>query len=549
MSGSTSRTARPGRLPSLFGRPGCQSVSKLHLNFKDRIGIVADISSVIAAHGLNIIAMEVVQKEGCAHIFLEIDHGKGACPREDILTMLAVFTDLLEISFIDALPHEKQSNLLRIVLDNIDESIVAVDGKGCITLMNSVAKNNFKCATEDIVGRYIRELPLPDYSILDCLSGERYNNIKRNVIFGKKRLQYFATGRPIMDATGGVMGAVEIAKDAQEIQNLAKAMYDPDRISFGDIMGTSAPLRQVLSVAEKIASTDAIITIRGESGTGKDLLAQAIHTASGCTGQFVAINCAAVPDTLLESELFGYVGGAFSGAKKEGRPGLFEAARDGTVFLDEISEMPLAAQAKILRLIQSRRLRRLGDGRELTVNARIITATNRNLEELVEKRLFREDLYYRINVLPLHIPPLRERPGDILVLAEHFLFLLASKLGKDLMSFDATAKDKLMQHHWPGNVRELKNVVERAAILCDLNQISAEFILLVHELGRDSLAKVEQAGLDLGRQSLKIALGHYERSLLKTALDGRKSLRQVARNLGISHTALRNKLKKHQLET
>jgi transcriptional regulator of aroF, aroG, tyrA and aromatic amino acid transport len=524
-------------------------MSRLLLNFKDRIGIVADVSSVIATHGLNIIAMEVVQKEGCAHVFLEIDNKNGVCPREDILTMLAVFTDLLEISFIDALPHEKQSNLLRIVLDNIDESILAVDGKGCITLINSVAQNNFKCTTEDAVGRHIRDLPLPDYSILECLSGVRYNNVKKNVIFGKKRLQYFATGRPILDASGGVMGAVEIAKDAQEIQNLAKSLCDPEQISFGDIMGTSAPLRQVISVAEKIASTDAIITIRGESGTGKDLLAQAIHTGSGGKGQFVAINCAAVPESLLESELFGYVGGAFSGAKKEGRPGLFEVARDGTVFLDEISEMPLGAQAKILRLIQSRRLRRLGDGRELTVNARIITATNRNLEELVEKRLFREDLYYRINVLPLHIPPLRERPGDILELAEHFLFLLASKLGKDLVSFDAAAKEKLLRHHWPGNVRELKNVVERAAILCDSNQIGAKSILLVHELGRDSLTTGERPDLDLGRQSLKAALACYEQSLLKTALDGRKSLRQVARNLGISHTALLNKLKKHQMET
>jgi transcriptional regulator of aroF, aroG, tyrA and aromatic amino acid transport len=523
-------------------------MSKLHLNFKDRIGIVADISSVIATHGLNIISMEVVQKEGCAHVFLEIDHVKGACPREDILTMLAVFTDLLEISFIEALPHEKQSNLLRIVLDNIDESIIAVDGKGRITLMNSVAKGNFKCEQQEVIGRHIHDLPLPDYSILECLTGVRYNNVKKNISLGKKRLQYFSTGRPILDAGGRVLGAVEISKDAQDIQNLAKAMYDPDQISFSDIVGTSAALRQVLAVADKIAATDAIITIRGESGTGKDLLAQAIHTGSGRSGSFVAINCAAVPEALLESELFGYVGGAFSGAKKEGRPGLFEVAGDGTVFLDEISEMPLAAQAKILRLIQSRRLRRLGDGREVSVNARIITATNRNLEELVEKRLFREDLYYRINVLPLHIPPLRERAEDILALAEHFLFQLASKLGKDLMSFDATAKAKLTRHHWPGNVRELKNVVERAAILCESSQIGAESILLVHELGRDSLTRERHPDLESGIQDLKAALGQYERTLLQAALKGQKSIRQVAKTLGISHTALLHKLKKHGLE-
>ena len=523
-------------------------MSKLHLNFRDRIGIVADISSVIAGHGLNIVAMEVVQEAGCAHVFLEIDHGEKVCPREEILAMLAAFTDLLEITFIDALPHEKQAQLLRTVLDNVDESILAVDTAGRVTLINSVARNYFRCADEDVVGRHVRELSLPGDSILRCLGGERYNNVKKSVLHGKKRLQYVAAGRPILDAAGGVTGAVEIVRDAQEIRNMAKTIYEPDEISFSDIVGTSAALRQVVAVAEKIAPTDAIIAIRGESGTGKDLLAQAIHTGSGRTGQFVAINCAAVPEALLESELFGYVEGAFSGARKEGRAGLFEAARDGTVFLDEITEMPLGAQAKILRLIQSRRVRRLGDEKEIAVNARIITASNRNIEQLVEKRLFREDLYYRINVLPLHIPPLRERPGDVLILADHFLFQLASKLGKEMMRFDAEAKEKLTRHHWPGNVRELKNVVERAAILCDHEVIGAQHVLLVHELGRDSLAAVP-APPDGGRQNLRAALGDYERTLLARALEGRKSLRQTARELGISHTALLNKLRKYRLKT
>jgi len=524
-------------------------MSKLHLTFKDRIGIVADISSMLAGHGLNIVAMEVVQEEGCAHIHLEIDHGAVPCPREDILKMLAVLTDLREIRFVEALPHEERANLLRVVLDNVDESVVAVDAGGRVTLMNSVARTNFKCEPGTVAGRHVRDLGLPDCSILECLGGARYNNVRKSIIFGKKRLQYFATGRPILDAAGGVVGAVEIAKDAQEIRNLAKSIYEPVQIGFSDILGASPAMRQVIAIAEKIAATDAVITIRGESGPGKALLAQAIHTGSGRSGQFVAINCAAVPETLLESELFGYVGGAFSGARKEGRPGLFEAAGEGTVFLDEISEMPLAAQAKILRLIQSRRLRRLGDGAEMPVAARIVTATNRNLEEMVEKRLFREDLYYRINVLPLHIPPLRERAGDILALAEYFLFRLASKLGKDLMAFDEAARAKLTEHHWPGNVRELKNVVERAAILCESPRIGADSILLVHELGRDALIGKQDRARGALRQSLREAMRQYERTLLSAALEGRKSLRQIARDLGISHTALGNKLRKHSLET
>jgi transcriptional regulator of aroF, aroG, tyrA and aromatic amino acid transport len=522
-------------------------MSKLHLTFPDRIGIVADISSQLARHGYNIVAMEVVQKEGSAHVFLEIDPGRPQCPREDILAMLATFPDLAQIRFIEALPHEKQANLLRIVLDNIDESILAVDAEGRVTLVNSVAKANFRCEGADVVGRHVRDLQLPDYAILECLRGGRYNNVKKNLAQGRKRLRYFATGRPILDASGAVLGAVEIARDAEDIQDLARSMTGFGAVSFNDIVGSSPALRQALAMAEKIAATDAIITIRGESGTGKELFAQAIHAGSGREGAFVAINCAAVPEALLESELFGYAGGAFSGARKEGRPGLFELAGEGTVFLDEIGEMPLGAQAKILRVIQSRRVRRLGDGRELPVAARIVTATNRNLEELVATRLFREDLYYRINVLPLTIPPLRERQDDILPLAEHFLFLLTARLGKEPRAFDEGARRKLTRHPWPGNVRELKNVVERSAILCDASVIDADAVLLFQDSGRVVADPAFMAGEAAG--SLRGALARYERGLLEGALAGRKSLRRVARELGISHTALRNKLRKHGLET
>ncbi len=522
-------------------------MSKLHLTFTDRIGIVADISSRLAGQGCNIVAMEVVQKDGCAHIFMEIDPGRPVCPREEILAMLAAFSDLLEIRFIEALPHEKQANLLRIVLDNIDESILAVDAEGRVTLMNSVAKANFRCDAADVVGRDVRELPLPDFAILECLAGGRYNNVKKNVVQKRKRLRYFATGRPIVDASGAVLGAVEIARDAQDIQDLARTMTDPGEASFNDIVGASPALREALAMAEKIAPSDAIVAIRGESGTGKELFAQAIHAGSGRGGAFVAVNCAAVPEALLESELFGYVGGAFSGARKEGRPGLFELAGEGTVFLDEIGEMPLGAQAKILRVIQSRRVRRLGDGRESPVSARIVTATNRNLEELVEKRLFREDLYYRVNVLPLTIPPLRERVDDILPLAEHFLFLLTARLGKEPRAFGEGARRKLTRHPWPGNVRELKNVVERSAILSDENPIGADAILLFQGSARGAALP---APPDPARpRPLREALGAYERGLLEEALAGRKSLRRIAREIGISHTALRNKLRKHHLET
>lgn len=233
--------------------------------------------------------------------------------------------------------------------------------------------------------------------------------------------------------------------------------------------------------------------------------ARAIHAESRRSGPFVAVNCAAIPDSLIESELFGYVSGAYTGARKSGRAGLFEQARGGPLFLDEIAELPPGPQAKILRAIQEKRVRRIGGRSEIEVDTRIITATNRNLEQLVETGAFRQDLYYRINVLPIHLPPLNARTDDIPVLANHFLFRISSKLGSRLQRLSAEALDKLIHHDWPGNVRELKNVIERAAILCDTTLIGAESILFGFELAAAAsatggLAAPVQAGAPLARQ-------------------------------------------------
>ena len=237
-------------------------------------------------------------------------------------------------------------------------------------------------------------------------------------------------------------------------------------------------------MAQKIAKTDSVVFIRGESGTGKEIFARAIHEASNRKGAFVAVNCAALPESLLESELFGYAGGSFTGARKDGKQGLLEIARGGTIFLDEISEMPMSAQAKMLRVIEEKSVRPVGGAKEIPIDTRIITASNENLEQMVEQKLFREDLYYRINVLPIHIPPLREREDDIRLLAEHFLFQLDFMLEKGKQVLTAGALDKLHRHRWPGNVRELKNVIERAAILCDSEQIDVGFVLFSFEVGQ-----------------------------------------------------------------
>lgn len=241
---------------------------------------------------------------------------------------------------------------------------------------------------------------------------------------------------------------------------------------FSDILGDSTAFVATIDKARQIASTSATVLLQGESGTGKELFAQAIHNASPRAGKpFVAVNCGALPRELVQSELFGYTEGAFTGASKQGKPGKFELADGGTIFLDEIGEMPIDVQVNLLRLIQNREVMRIGGKTVRKVNVRIIAATNKDLLQLVNESLFREDLYYRLNVFPIHLPPLRDRQGDIPTLARHFVLKISKQAGKHIRDFTPEAMHCLQQHLWPGNIRELENVVERAVYVCTESSI------------------------------------------------------------------------------
>ncbi|MGD8845104.1 MAG: sigma 54-interacting transcriptional regulator [Desulfobacteraceae bacterium] len=519
---------------------------KLELVFKDRVGIVADISALMAEYGINILSMEVDKRADKAHVYLEAEEGKTVIGKERLVAILNDVSDLLQLQFIDILPQKERENRVRVVLDNISDGVISIDKDGCITTMNKVAREALGCQEQEVVGQNIKGVELPDYNILECLEGRKFSHIKKNIM--KERYQYFATGRPIIDGDGNIIGAVEIAKDMQEIKKLVRSISEPDKICFSDIIGDHPVILAAIAFSRRIATTDSIICIRGGSGTGKELFARAIHTDSERKGPFVPLNCAALPEQLLESELFGYVGGAFTGGRKQGRQGLFEHAAGGTVFLDEIGEMPLGSQAKILRVIQDKRVRRIGGSKEIPVNTRIITATHRNLEQLVDEKLFRQDLYYRINVLPIHIPPLSQRGQDIPLLADHFLFQLASKLDKPIPTISNQAMDKLRRHHWPGNVRELKNVMERAAILSEKSVIEAASILFSFELGKgEPISANCVPGKAIERCKLKEVMADYEKGVIGRVMKKCRSKRQAARRLDISHTALMNKLKKYKL--
>jgi two-component system response regulator HydG len=254
-----------------------------------------------------------------------------------------------------------------------------------------------------------------------------------------------------------------------EVLRLKRAVADTQR--FDEIIGTSPAITQLFGVLAKVAQSDAPVLVTGESGTGKELVARAIHhQGARAKGQLVAVNCAAMPENLLESELFGHAKGAFTDARSA-KVGLFQAAHGGTIFLDEIGDLPLGLQPKLLRALQERVIRPVGGTTELPFDARVISATNRDLETMVEEHVFREDLFFRINVIPVALPPLRARGGDVLLLAQHFLERIAARANKPVTAFSPEAAAKLMAYSWPGNVRELQNCVERAVALASFAAI------------------------------------------------------------------------------
>ncbi len=521
-----------------------RSVIKLKLQVLDQVGVMADIATLLAESDLNIIAMEVDKFVDRSDVFLEVETGLKSPDERQILTNLGASVHVINVRTIRTMPQEKRQKRFQVVLDSISDGILAVDEDGKLAIINRVARKMLDCHEDDIIGKKLHELNLPDNRILDCLQGKTYVNTKRNLIRGRERYQFLTTGKTIHGSRRRIVGAVEVMQDMKVIRELVSVVAQTPQLTFSDMIGHSSTISNAIAFAEKIAATDGTVSIRGESGTGKELFASAIHTASGRSGLFIPINCAALPESLLESELFGYVGGAFSGAKKKGKAGLFETAKEGTIFLDEIAEMLPTLQAKLLRVIQEGKVRRIGSSQEAYVNVRIITATNQNLEQQVEKGLFREDLYYRINVFPIHIPPLRERIEDLPLLAEHFLFQVNSRLGKQKQTLTDEALAKLNCHHWPGNVREFRNVIERAAILGGEGQIDVNSIMLGGAFGKSPSDAGSQTMVS-GTGTLPQQVQRFEQKIINEALKLSSSKRQAAKRLGISHTALFKKLKKY----
>jgi len=332
---------------------------------------------------------------------------------------------------------------------------------------------------------------------------------------------------------------LEKEKLREENQRLRKELSE--KYSVANIIGNSNKMREVFQMISQVCKSNATVLIRGESGTGKELVANAIHYNSLRSSQpFVKVNCSAIPSNLVESELFGHEKGAFTGAIRQ-KPGKFEIANKGTIFLDEVGSIDMDVQAKLLRVLQEREFERVGGYHTIKANIRVIAATNKNLEEALEKGTFRSDLYYRINVFPIYIPPLKERKTDILLLADHFLEKYANENKKDIRRLSTPAIDMLMQYHWPGNVRELENCIERAVLVCEESVIHSYHLPPSLQTGEESDT--------MPTLSLEDSVGNLEREMIIDAMKNTQgNMASAAKMLRITERKFAYKVKKYGLD-
>jgi len=442
-----------------------------------------------------------------------------------------------------------------VVDDDIDTAQLLRDGLRRRGLsVNSVhsARDCLARLTTESVDVVVTDIYMTDMTGLELCEQlrQRYRDILPIVITGQSTLDnaigairagaYDFILKPVkLDtlaiAVGRALGHLALRRELAHL----RAMVGEEPVD--GIAGTSPAIRETIDMIHRVADSDATVLITGESGTGKELVARAIHRLSARrTEPFVAVNCAAMPAPLLESELFGHVRGAFTDARSS-RPGLFIQAGTGTIFLDEIGEMPSEMQVKLLRVLQEREVRPVGSDEDIPFQARVLTATNRNLEVEVEQRRFREDLFYRINVVTLHVPPLRARSGDILLLAQHFVRRIAQRIGKPVKGFSSAAARMLLDYDWPGNVRELENCIERAVALCRLDEVTVDD--LPTKVQEFHVTRIVIPAGPTASPDAMITMEEMERRYVRQVLEAvRGNKTHAARILGIDRRSLYRRL-------
>ncbi|KXG76181.1 sigma-54 interaction domain-containing protein [Thermotalea metallivorans] len=477
--------------------------------------------------------------------------------KDQVVGALAIFTDMTDYNRMDrALMAEKEhSRILETIFETAYDWIVVVNREGIVTMMSQTYLDFLELKKEEAIGKHVTQVIPNTRMHIVAKTGKAeigdIQEIKGNYMIAT-RLPVIVDGKVI-----GAVGKVNF-KDISDFNTMAKKVSKMEKeleyyrealkkeragkYSFENIVGTSPSIVRVKNISKKAAKSDSNVLILGESGTGKELFAHAIHNFSHrANGPFIKVNCAAIPSELLESELFGYEEGAFTGAKKGGKLGKFELAEKGSIFLDEIGDMDIKMQAKLLRVLQEKEIERVGGTKTKKIDVRIIAATNKKLEVLVEQGKFREDLYYRLNVMTIHIPPLRERIADMRAITKHLLNKLSHHMGIIVTGISDEAMNYLMNYSWPGNVRELENVLERA-----LNLLDKETVIETHHLPRKIIENSHQICHEI--EDFKTAMERLEREMIDNclkAVNGNK--KEAAKRLGISRTSLYQKIEKYGL--
>jgi two-component system, NtrC family, response regulator HydG len=440
------------------------------------------------------------------------------------------------------------------IVDTLQDGLLVVDANGRIVAANPAAERVTGYTAEELVGKSCRVLNCTGCKIIGKGPGAQWCGLfargaiheKKCLITNKDRrsIHILKSAAVLRDEAGQLIGAVETLTDItekirqqQEITSLRQTFHLDE--GYHGILGKSQVMLNLFEMIENVAQSDTPVMIQGESGSGKELVARAVHRASGRGDKpYVKVNCAALNENLLESELFGHVKGAYTGADRT-RIGRFEAAHEGTIFLDEVGDIPAAIQVKLLRVLEERRIERVGDNRSIPVDVRVVTATHKDLEDLIRQGLFREDLYFRINVFPLTCPPLAGRSEDIPLIAQSFIRRNAVSTGKKILGLTPEALEAFTRYDWPGNVRELRNAIEYAFVLCHSGGIGIQHLpprIVQGKVDRELACKLDPA-CDRDRDDLI--------DILRRA-DGNQS--KAAEMLGVSRVTVWKRMKKYGID-
>lgn len=452
---------------------------------------------------------------------------------------------------------------LKKILDSSFDEIFVVDGNGVVVYVNNAVERHYGLKVSDFIGKSSYELAAKGFwspSVTPRILREKKRvSLIQETLIGVKLM---VTATPVLDEKGDVSLIImnsrdvteleKLRKDLDELTNLARKykteaeVFRKRELDVSDFIVCSSEMKNVFAVAKRVAAVDSNVLLLGESGTGKSFLAKYVHKMSKRSkGPFITLNCASIPEQLFESELFGYSPGAFTGANKAGKPGLIELADTGTLFLDEIAEIPVRLQAKLLEVIEERKFIKVGGKESKTIDIRILAATNRDLKTLVEKGMFREDLYYRLNVIEITIPPLRERTDDILPLVSFYVNKYNKKYGRRVR-FSKESLDILLSYPWPGNVRELSHVIERLVVIVPDEIIQPHHLShLVQPDASDVNIKDSSDTSDTKIMPLEDALKDVEKNIIVTAHNRLKSSYKVAEALEISQSKAYRLIRKH----